>query len=108
MGFVAFGAAAGLTSTTFGAGAFTAGLADLATGALAAGLAAGAFALTGAGLAFAGAALGAGFAAADFFAGVLSFAITKPFLVRPLFAVAANMPIHRADFKWFFVQRTKL
>jgi hypothetical protein len=60
-----------------------------------------AFALAGDGFTFAGAACVAGFAAADFLDGVFSFAMTRPFRVRPLFAVAAILPNSRPEIKYF-------
>ncbi len=74
-------------------GAGLAGAVFAATGLAGAGFLAGAFAFAAAGFAFAGAAFTADFAVAGFFAGVLSFAMTRPFRFRPLFAVAAISPI---------------
>ncbi len=89
--FVAFGASATLASAFEGSG--------WATGTLA---------FSGEAFAFAGAASGVGFASAAVFADLLSSAMTEPFRFRPLFAVAANMPIPALDFKLFFVRRTKI
>ena len=97
----------GLGDAFAGAG-FAAGLEDfVAFGALAgfafalggAGLAAGVLAFSGEAFAFADAATGAGFASASVFADLLSSAMTEPFRFRPLFAVAANMPIPTPHFK---------
>lgn len=107
---------AGLGDAFAGAG-FAAGLGDfVAFGASAAsvfalagaGLAAGALAFSGEAFAFAGAATGAGFASAAVFADLLSSAMTKPFRFRPLFAVAANMPIPAPNFKLFLCGAQKI